>query len=262
MCMDGFGAAYAAWVKYGNSPSEIEYIGWSYGSTPPSDLIKQGDEVYICDISFEKELLLDWYDTAESIVLLDHHVSAEKKLKDLHFAYFDMNHSGAWLAWKFFHPDTEVPDMIQYIEDRDLWKWELPHSKEINAVIESYDFDFDIWDELNNNIQDNCFDVLEIGIALERYKERLIDRACTGAHSITIGKHEVMAVNCSLFPSEIGNELLSRFPDTPFSVVYSDRERSRNYSLRSEEGREDVSVIATEHGGGGHRNASGFIVKE
>lgn len=50
------------------------------------------------------------------------------------------------------------------------------------------------------------------------------------------------------------------FPDAPFSASYCDRgDGKRSYSLRSL-GDFDVSAVARMFGGGGHRNAAGFVV--
>jgi oligoribonuclease NrnB/cAMP/cGMP phosphodiesterase (DHH superfamily) len=75
--------------------------------------------VYILDFSYDEETLRNLYKKVE-VVVLDHHKTAEKDLKDLSFAKFDMNKSGAMMAWEYFHPEKEVPLMIRYIQDRDL----------------------------------------------------------------------------------------------------------------------------------------------
>ena len=60
--------------------------------------------------------------------------------------------------------------------------------------------------------------------------------------------------------SKVGNELLRRYPEAPFSMTfYIDVKDSMVYwSLRSEDHRKDVSTVAVQHGGGGHANAAGF----
>ena len=64
------------------------------------------------------------------------------------------------------------------------------------------------------------------------------------------------------FVSETAHQLLKKYPDAPFAACKVHAYGGITYSLRSEEGREDVSIIATKNGGGGHRNAAGFKVKE
>src|SRR2546422_4504114 len=40
------------------------------------------------------------------------------------------------------------PWLLQYVQDKDLWAWKLPNSREINAGLNSYPYDFKVWDSL------------------------------------------------------------------------------------------------------------------
>ena len=257
-CPDGFGSAYAAWKKFGTG-EHIEYIRCSYGSDIVPD-IRKGDKVYIFDFSFDRETLLEWNDIAETLVLQDHHVSAQRELDDLPFTHFDMNHSGAYLAWRYFHPKEPVPILLEYVEDRDLWKHELDYADEVGLAIYSYEQNFEIWDNLNNSLEEAFWDVVDEGIAISRFRDRLVDMICSSAQFISLGGFSPIMVNTPVLQSEVGHRLLQDFPDAPFSGCYStQKDGSTLFSLRSMEGREDVSKIATDLGGGGHRNAAGFI---
>lgn len=57
-------------------------------------------------------------------------------------AEFDMNRSGSQMAWDYFFPDFARPAMIDYIADRDLWRFKLPGSREIAAVLFSHPYPF------------------------------------------------------------------------------------------------------------------------
>ena len=46
----------------------------------------------------------------------------------------------------------------------------------------------------------------------------------------------------------------------PFAACYWDTPKGRVFSLRSSDDGADVSEVAKQYGGGGHRNASGFTV--
>jgi uncharacterized protein len=62
------------------------------------------------------------------LIVIDHHKSAMIELHDISNTHFDMTKSGAMLSWEFFHPGKEPPKFIRYIQDRDLWKWELEYT--------------------------------------------------------------------------------------------------------------------------------------
>ena len=121
-CSDGFGAAYSAWKLLGN---KAEYYACTHGDTPPD---VTGKKVAVLDFSFNNATTKEMIEKAESLVVIDHHKSAMVELHDVSNCIFDMNKSGAAMAWEFFHPAKEIPKFIQYIQDRDLWKWEMPYS--------------------------------------------------------------------------------------------------------------------------------------
>ncbi len=259
-CPDGFGSAYAAWKKFGTG-EHIEYIACSYESDILPD-IRKGDKVYIFDFSFDRDTLLGWNDIADTLVLEDHHISAQRLLDDLPFTHFDMNHSGAYLAWRYFHPkdDRPVPLLIEYVEDRDLWKNELPDADAIGLYIYSHEQDFNTWDDIDVYLTETYWSIVEEGEAIARFRDRLVDIICSSAEYMSMSGLMPIMVNTPVLQSEVGHRLLQDFPDAPFSGCYSTRkDGSTAFSLRSMDDREDVSKIATDLGGGGHHNASGFI---
>ena len=87
---------------------------------------------------------------AEALVVIDHHKSAVVELHDISNTIFDMKKSGAMLAWEFFHPGKEAPKFIQYIQDRDLWQWELPYSKEFSAAFDMIPWEFDEYEKFED----------------------------------------------------------------------------------------------------------------
>lgn len=253
-CFDGYGAAFAAFKKFG---SDAVYIPCVYGATTP--LVPKGAEVYMIDFSLKRDEMTKLYHHCNGkLTVLDHHKTAEENLKGLDFAYFDMNKSGAMLAWEYFHPKEEAPELIKYIQDRDLWLHELPQSKEVSAALQSYPYDFAVWDSLMDNVEK----LKTEGKALLRYQEVLVDMICAKAFKANLGGYEVMVVNSTSHWSEVGNMLCIMYPEVPFcaSFYVDSATGNQKYSLRSI-GDFDVSVIAKQYGGGGHKNASGFEVK-
>ena len=265
-CMDGQASAYVAYKKFGLE--DTKYIPCTHG-IPKEDIIEPGDEVYILDMYFPRELLLDWYDMAESITLLDHHETSDKLIGDLHFAHIDKNECGATLSWNYFFPNEEMPFFLMYVRDRDLWLWELEYSKAINSYIYLYspsDYDagtkkyFNSWKEIERMTDEATARVVDVGMEIEKFKDKLIDQAIDNAEFIDIGGYDVPVVYSGLLQSEIANDILRRDEegDFPFAAVAVPHEDRMRYSLRSTDDRVDVSKIAEQYGGGGHRNAAGF----
>lgn len=173
-------------------------------------------------------------------------------------AFFDMHKSGARMAWEFCHPSYDVPRLIEYIEDRDLWRFAIAETKAVSAALRTYPHDFDVW---HGFLSDTSRLVTEGG-AILRGHEKHIGEFCKHAYEMEIGGHRVPVVNVPYhYASDTANELLARFPDAPFAACWFQVDGGkRQFSLRSDDGRVDVSEIAKAMGGGGHRNAAGFLM--
>ena len=243
-CLDGFGAAWALWKKY----PDARYLAVEHGLSPPSGL--DHDHVVMVDFSYPREVVERLAESTASLRILDHHVTAQAALAGLPYAYFDMKKSGAVLAWEWAHPEP-VPWLLQYIQDKDLWEWRLPMSREINAALDSYPFDFQVWNGLTQ-------DTLELeGRAILRREDVLIAKIVKEAVLVEFEGETVPAVYSPVMTSQIGERLCR---DYPFCIIWHQRNGRRYFSLRSKPGTVDVSAIAARHGGGGHVNAAGFSV--
>ena len=115
--------------------------------------------VAFVDIAPAKDELQELADVAGQVVILDHHVTARDRIAndvsfvneleaEGHHVHFDLGHSGAVLAWHYFRPEEEVPGLLRYVEDQDLWNWTLSDSDAVNAAIASYPGEFEVWDRL------------------------------------------------------------------------------------------------------------------
>jgi oligoribonuclease NrnB/cAMP/cGMP phosphodiesterase (DHH superfamily) len=250
--MDGFCAAWVIRKVYPNAEfQEVSY------QQPPPDVT--GRNVLVVDFSYKRPVLEEMKSKAQYLRVFDHHKTAWEDLASLEYCYFDGNKSGARIAWDIIrcspwavkNPDT--PPIVLYIEDRDLWKFQLPHSKEVNAALSSYPKDFKVWDELEKK---DINEFIIEGTAILRYQTQIVDFLSDQAEEIEIGGHKVLAVNSPVLQSEIGNKLAH---GRPFGAVWYEQKGKRKFSLRSTNQGVDVAEVAQQQGGGGHRNASGFM---
>ncbi len=248
-CYDGFGAAYAAWKKFGDS---AKYIPVSYGQPLPE--LEPFGEVFIVDFCYPFQTL-EGIAEHMPLTVLDHHKTAQEMLSDWwhHNAtvVFDMNKSGALLSWEHFHPGKEVPKLIQHISDRDLWQFKLDGTAKIHKALVSYPMDFELWDS---------FDIETLkhqGETCERLYTELVNNICSKAWKRYIAGYNVPVVNTSMAWSEVGDTLVKQNPDAPFVASFTVMKNSVMWSLRSRNDF-DVSAIAKQFGGGGHKNAAGF----
>ena len=250
-CTDGFGAAYAAWKLLGD---RAVYHAAKYGTAPPD---VTGKNVVVVDFSYDNSTTKQLIKEAKSFLVIDHHKSAMVELHDISCTHFDLNHSGAMLSWKFFHPGKEAPRMIKFIEDRDLWKWEIPYSKEFSAAFDMVKFDFEEFDKyLDDSEVDNA---QERGAYILAYSKTVISKISKHASPRKIGGKDVLVVNSPHWMSEIGAALS---PKCDFALIwYYDHETHQvKVSLRAHHEDSDVSEVAKRFGGGGHRLAAGFVL--
>lgn len=251
-CADGFGAAWA--VRKALGP--IDFYAGVYGEPPPD---VTGRSVVMVDFTYKRPVLLEMAKQAGSIMILDHHKSAINDLVDLPenvAAVLDVNYSGAMLAWKFFFPDEPAPLLLQHIEDRDLWRFALPNTREIQAALFSFPYDFATWDRL---MEGGCAALAADGVAIERKHFKDIHELLAVTTScMVIGGHRVPAANLPYtMGSDAAHELSSK---QPFAACYWHTPNGVVFSLRSAQDGLDVSEIAVQYGGGGHRHAAGFKV--
>jgi hypothetical protein len=129
-CPDGYGSRWCFERKWGE---EMTYIPVAHGFPPPEGL--EDKDIWIADFSYSKEILLALKEKNRSITVIDHHKTAEDALKDLDFCHFDMSHCGSVLSWYYCNGlNKEPPLLLKYIEDQDLWKWQMPFAKEILSL--------------------------------------------------------------------------------------------------------------------------------
>ncbi len=263
-CPDGFGAAWAAWRAWGE---DARYVPRGHDDPLRVEALR-GAQVVFADIAPPPATLRELGDTVGQLVVLDHHVSTRERFveeapvvraleREGHLVHFDLDHSGAVLSWQHFHPDDEVPELLRYVEDQDLWNWKLPHTREVNAAISGSPRTFEAWDTLAARGAANLADE---GAPIVRAQTREVERALLSAHPIRVGSHRVEAVNAREQRSQIGHELATRARHgVPCGAVYRLQGRRVDVSVYSV-GDFDVSELAGQYGGGGHRSAAGFSI--
>jgi uncharacterized protein len=273
-CFDGFGAAYAAWAKFGDS---AKYIPQTHGQETILDIpYKEKDEVYVVDFSISNEVFEKLDEKVAKIVILDHHRTALDRFTELtpypedFFTFsdgknqviFDMNKSGALISWEYFHPDHPAPQLIQWISDRDLWTFNIPGTKEAHAFLASKEKEFEGWENYRLLAATNPQSIVDTGKSLLELEEQVVAMICKKAYVTKIKGHTVPIVNATSHWSEVGHRLLDIYPFASFAASYTDQpDGTRMFSLRSRNDEDfDVSEIAKMFNGGGHKHAAGFKI--
>ena len=269
-CPDGFCAAWVAYSALGGA----ELLAANYGTEPPLEaLVGDWRRVYILDFSYPLLEMERLANAAASLVILDHHKTAQATLAALKIprghAVFDMERSGAGIAWDYFHGSNLAdfpisggrPWLVRYVQDRDLWRWELEESKSVSAYVMAQPHTIEAWDVLAATPLEK---VIEYGKAIRLHVEHYIDLVVSNARIGQLTYHLSVPWPCIVVNAPMPNisDVLSRLLEQHLGVDlavgwWARGDNKYQYSLRSRPSL-DCSEIAKSFGGGGHAQAAGF----
>ena len=269
-CMDGLAAATmtAAYFDLLKKAYVVYFI--NYGESTESLYISQASDIIFVDFSLSREEMISMCNIYNSVTVLDHHKTAKANLEglttqfpDIYSEIFDMERSGAMIVYDHFIKGTELEEnydkqLIEYIQDRDLWQWKLPNSEKVNEGLRHVV-------EMNNikSFNDTCecltpFNLANRGSTLIEAKEKYVKQVIQCTKSIVLQDTEFECINSTIHISEVGNAICNKY-HKPAAVYQISSDGTKVWwSLRSLDSLLDASIIAKAMSGGGHRNACGF----
>lgn len=261
-CADGLAAALAMarWFNaHCEAGDEIEFVAGDYNAPPPD---VTGKTVFLVDFSYKADVVRSLLAQAESVTVLDHHKSALLDLQPLFEeglqGTFDLEHSGCMVAWRWAFGEATPPRLFLHIEDRDLWRFALPHTREVIAWLTSFPYDLGVWDTLVEEFdrEGDTAALIQGRAILRKHDKDVAELVALTKQRIVLSGHDVPAANLPPTMASDAGHLLAA--GEPFAAVFWADEHGTNFSLRSDENGLDVSTIAQLYGGGGHKHAAGF----
>jgi oligoribonuclease NrnB/cAMP/cGMP phosphodiesterase (DHH superfamily) len=255
-CVDGFTAAWCFWNRFRDS---MDYHPGKYNDPPPD---VTGRYVYLVDFSYNRAVTEEIVKVAKEVWLIDHHETAINNLKEvvgLH-QYVSLENSGARLAWDFLNGvNKKPPAMLDHVEDRDLWRFKLPLTPELNADLFSREYDFETWDTI---MRLQPFELIELAShgasILRKHNKDVAELLKVCKRTMWILDTYVPVANLPYTMASDAGEILGK--DAPFAATYYDTALYRVFSLRSSPTGRNVAEIAQCFGGGGHAHSAGFRV--
>ena len=191
----------------------------------------------------------------ENQFVLDHHLSAFKKLGNQEGCFFDMTKSGCMLAWEYFFPDEEMPMLYFHIGYRDLWNFTHPDTRVIGYALMTIKLDYttlhtlDVKDLLLKGRETEC----KVNTRINSMKPL----------RVKIDSYETVIAQIPdyQFISECAEHLYETYPNVPFVVVYYEHNGMYKLSFRTAKEHVNVSEIAGKlYNGGGHAKAAGATI--
>lgn len=261
-CHDGFASALVFWYLLGSKPT---YWAFRYDHPVKVDLF-ENCHVVLVDFSWKRDVILEVQKVAKSLTVFDHHSTAEKELAGLPFCQFKMDSCGCKICFDALSPHYQVQPpknlswLLDYIEDRDLWRWRQPDSKAINAALGIWPRrDFLTWDRRLRLPFDALRDRLLLeGGALLLQEEMFVLSVSKSAFPVTFEGHSAFQVNTNFLWSEVGNYLGEK---ADIAIMWAQQNNGTyRYELRTRSDSIHVGELAKKYGGGGHQKAAGFVV--
>jgi len=275
-CVDGTAGAWPFWRenRLRFKTKQIEFFGYRNDNSLPPNV--KGKNVVMVDCCYSRENILKMKEECKELLILDHHITNKNSLEGIDNCVFDMNRSGAQIAWDYVYgEESNRPWFIEIIADRDLWKWEIQDSKDIGRGM--YVLEYCTWsrlEDLYQNILKNKQNkdisyFKELGYILNKHDLKKIKQFAKKAKRCIISvqdkQYNVMVGTCDLdLRSDVGNYLVEN-NDCDFAAIYTYDLLSNEWwiSLRTNENKNiDLGKISKHFGGGGHKCSAGFILKD
>lgn len=255
-CSDGFGGAYAAWKKFGDT---AEYIPLSRHEDPPVEAVR-GAVAYFIDFTYTKEVMDQFANSAKRVIILDHHEGVAEVITSFPGHVYDPEHSGAVIAWNYFHPGTPIPDLLRYVEEGDLYRFSTPDIRSLLMYIYTKPREFTVWDQLQKEISEQRAQIVERGGNYAEYGSILVGQMMERAKLVEFeGYRCYLGLSASFFTSEVGNGLATKL--SPLALVANATAKGFQVSLRRAKGETvDLAKIAQKYGGNGHPFAAAFFL--
>lgn len=260
---DGYASALTLYRKFGD---KAKYIPVQYGRSLPKLTYGPNTEVYIVDFSYSREILVDLYSKVGTLLVIDHHDTAQEELACLEFAIFDLSKSGARLTWEYFNPGKQMPVVMELVEDRDMWIRSSDETDYFEAGMKAsgrYQ-SLKYWNDVLEN-HDELQRVLDHGKILEEEVRRTV------SDFVTKKRYKVLPFyfNGRRYRAAIYNAttLISRLAAGIYSSKQDSIEMTISYFITQDsevifsfrapmENDVDVSAIAKHYGGGGRAKTS------
>jgi len=269
-CLDGTTAAAVLLKKFPDVL--LRPLSHRYEEEDLNKIVEETDEetiVYIVDFSLREGHSEKLIEKVKEVVNIDHHIGAEERLKNLDKNYsnfsfvFNNDRSGASLTWIYFYGEENIPQLIKYVEDSDIWRFTYGDDTRY-AVSYLYQFSGKPEKMLDyiNASDDVIKNVLKDGKMLKEYRDGLtaVLLRTVNPLQLKIGEHIVPAHNTPEFlGSDVGHELATTLNKTVATFVIND-DTVRLHFRGNNEHTPSALDLAKILGGGGHRNAAAAAV--
>lgn len=277
--LDGYCSGAIVKLKY----PDAKLVGYDYGQPfPLTDYELEGQDLIMIDVSLPMQDMCALALKVKSFTWIDHHISAINdygKVKSDEFnegaqaikAVLENGISACEGGWKHLFPNVPMPTSVKLLGKYDTWRnedkfeWDnaiMPFQYGMRMFCQSADtFPSDLfshWDIVTDN---PVYRVINEGKLILSYQKTQNERACKCAFETTFEGLRAICLNNGGANSQVFESVYDpEKHDVMIPFVFTGKYWT--FSLYTTSKDVDCSIIAKSKGGGGHKQAAGFQLKE
>lgn len=243
---------------------EVELIGVDYKDTVDRESIDHGETVFIVDFSFSAEDM-EWLHKNADLVWCDHHKSAIEKCAHIEgiAGIREIGMAGCELTWVHLNPEKEIPLSVHLLGRYDVWDHVdgrvLPFQYGMRDQSETLP-DSVIWPMILED-ENRVVDILTHGEIILEYQSKQDARYAKGmAYEANFHGYRAIVMNKPYSNSKVFDSVYDPAKHD-IMILFGVKPGDFKYSLFCDKDEIDVSAIAVQYGGGGHKGAAGFYSK-
>lgn len=253
-------------VKLANPICELR--GIDYGDEFPWDEV-QGEDVIMVDFSLQPfDNMIRLRDESTDLTWIDHHVSAIEEAEKYMFwektdGVQDSDLAACELTWNYYFPHKPMPEIVRLLGRYDVWDHSDPKTLPFQSGMKLYttfpNAYIDLWKKW---FEEFPAEIIEEGKIVQRYIERDNARyASSCAFETELDGFKGVAINKSGANSQLFDSVWNE-DKYDIMITFGFKVDKWTVSLYATKEDIDVSEIAKNHGGGGHKGAAGFVCDE
>lgn len=146
-CPDGIASAWVVYKRFMSVNPLMKFKGMNYNEIQDFNWGKfSNQKIIIVDFSIPFSLVNQLENKGNQVIIIDHHKSfyddfkeyfSNQKIYSFDNFKFDEKVCGALACWELFFPCDLPPTFLLYVNDRDLFKKQLPFTDEIHLSMGS-----------------------------------------------------------------------------------------------------------------------------
>lgn len=260
---------------------DAELIGYDYGKPFPWDKINGLEPVIMVDVSLPMEDMFKLHNKSNfQLTWIDHHASAIADFKEYcarsveysdHFinAVLEDGIAACEGAWKYLFPELDMPRTVKLLGEYDTWRnsdkdyWEntvLPFQFGMRLnITNAENFPQVMLDSESDIASAKVVEAFMKGGVILAYQKEQNAIACRGAFEIEFKGLRAVCCNGGGFNSQAFESV---YDEEKHDLMMPFKYDGKKWTFSMYTTKDiDLSVLAKEMGGGGHKKACGFQVE-